>query len=274
MINRDGTRMDKDSRVTSGKDVATGVRAVERALDILTCLGKAELSLSEISKELGLNKATVFRMLASLERKGFVLKDGNSGKYSLDWKLWELFSNMLTRNQGLVNIAYPYMENLWKHTGETITLFVRKGINRLCIAELPSPQPLKYTTGIGVSVSLHAGSPGKLLLAYLPPEEVEEIINKVELFNLTDKTITSKDILREELCLIRVRGWSTSFGERIDGVSSLSVPVTNGENKVTASLNILGPYIRLGEERLMQHLDILKETALSISNRLGYYGDG
>ena len=168
MINRDGTRMDKDSRVNSGKDVTVGVRSVERALDILTCLRKAELSLSEISREVDLNKATVFRMLASLERKGFVCKDGNSGRYSLDWMLWELLSDMLTRNQGLVNIAYPFMEKLWKYTGETITLYVRKGINRLCIAELPSPQPLKYTTGIGVTPCMPVLRENCCLLICLP----------------------------------------------------------------------------------------------------------
>ncbi len=244
---------------------------MERAADILTSLGKAERSLSEISKDVGLNKTTVFRMLVSLERKGFVFKDINTGKYSLDWRLLGLFSNMLTRSQGLVNNAYPSMERLWKHTGETITLYVRKGLDRLCVAELPSSQPLKYTAGIGVTVPLHAGSPGKLLLAFMPAEEMSGALEKIELFRLTKKTITNREALLEELLLIREQGWSTSFGERIDGVSSLSVPVYNRDRKVEASLNILGPFVRLGEKCLMGYLDILQEAALSLSTRLGYY---
>lgn len=255
----------------AAKDDSSGVRAVERAADILTCLGKAERTLSEISKEVDLNKATVLRMLISLERKGFVLKDMNTGKYSLDWKFMGMFSNMLTRNQGLANIAYPFMEKLWKLTGETITLYVRKGYDRLCIAELPSPQPLKYTAGIGVTVPLHAGSPGKLLLAFMPPEEMSEALDKIDMFRLTNKTITSRVVLLKELLLIREQGWSTSFGERIDGVSSLSVPVFNAEKRVEISLNILGPFIRLGEEILMGYLDALHKISLSLSNRLGYY---
>lgn len=253
------------------KNESGGVRAVERAADILTCLGKAEQSLSEISRDVRLNKATVLRMLISLERKGFVFKDLNTGKYSLDWRLLGLFSNMLTRSQGLVNNAYPYMEKLWQHTGETITLYVRKGFDRLCVAELPSPQPLKYTAGIGVTVPLHAGSPGKLLLAFMSAEELSNALEKIELFRLTNKTIINRDILINELMQIRKQGWSTSFGERIDGVSSLSVPVYNREKKVEVSLNILGPFVRLGEKCLMEYLEILQETALSLSNRLGYY---
>jgi len=261
-------RMDKESwDAAAGREESSGVRAVERAADILTCLGKAELNLSEIGKEVGLNKATVFRMLVSLERKGFVTKDESSGKYSLDWGILGLFSGVLYQSQGLVKSAYPYMEKLWKHTGETITLYVRKGLDRLCIAELPSPHPLKYTVGIGVTVPLHAGSPGKLILAYMPPEEIAEVLDHIELNRLTGKTITSREALLQELQSIREQGWATSFGERIEGVSSLSVPVTDRENRVVASLNILGPYVRLGEERLMGYLDMLKEAGRGISNR-------
>ncbi len=250
-----------------------GVRAVERAADILICLGKGEGTLSEISKEVGLNKATVLRMLVSLERKGFVSKDPLSARYALDWRFMGMFSSMLTRDQGLANISYPFMEKLWKLTNETITLYVRKGYDRLCIAELPSPQPLKYTAGIGVTVPLHAGSPGKLLLAFMPPEEMAEALEKIEMFRLTNKTITSREVLLKELMLIRKQGWSTSFGERIDGVSSLSVPVFNAEKRVNLSLNILGPFVRLGEEILMGYLEPLREAALNLSNRLGYYED-
>lgn len=257
----------KNDNLAAYKD-DVGVRAVERAADILICLGKAELNLSEIAREVGLNKATVFRMLVSLERKGFVAKDTDTGKYSLDWGLMGTFSRALYRDQGLVKSAYPYMETLWKQTEETITLYIRKDFERLCIAELPSPHPLKYTVGIGVTVPLHAGSPGKLLLAYMPSDEIAEVLEKIELVALTKRTITSREKLLQELAVIRRQGWATSFGERIEGVSSLSVPVKDRENNIVASLNILGPFVRLGEKRLMGYLDMLKEVGRSISNRL------
>ncbi|HHW92331.1 MAG TPA: hypothetical protein GX735_06540 [Firmicutes bacterium] len=127
---------------------------------------------------------------------------------------------------------------------------------------------MKYTVGIGVTVPLHAGSPGKLLLAYLHPAELEEVLNQIELAALTKRTITNKQKFLRELEVIRGRGWATSFGERIEGVSSLSVPVSDRGTRVVASINILGPFIRLGEERLMGYLDMLKEVGCDISNRL------
>jgi len=119
-------------------------------------------------------------------------------------------------------------------------------------------------------VPLHAGSPGKLLLAYMPPEELSAALEKIEMIALTSKTITDKEVLRRELEAIRERGWATSFGERIEGVSSLSVPIFAREGNVLASLNILGPYARLGEERLMAYLNLLREVACHISSRLGF----
>lgn len=243
----------------------TGVRAVERAADILISLGKAERSLADLSREVGLNKATVLRILASLERKGFVLKDKHTGKYAIDVGLWGLFSGALYRRQGLVKIALPFMKDLWEQTGETITLYIRKGSDRVCIAELPSVQPLRYTAGLGQTVPLYAGSPGKLILAYLPPEELNAILEEKELLPLTKKTITNKNVLLAELEQIRKQGWSTSFGERIEGVSSLSVPIFDGKGEILASLNILGPYVRLGEDRLMGFLGILQAAAENIS---------
>lgn len=252
----------------SGND-AVGVRAVERAVDILLCLGNSELNLTEISKEVNLNKSTVYRMLVSLERKGFVTKCDSKGKYLLGWGIMELLSETLSRSQSMVQSASPYMEKLWQHTKETISLYIHKGFSRLCIAEIPSPQPLKYTVGIGASVHLHAGAPGKLLLAYLPAAEQAEALEHINLHPVTCKTITDKELLLQELKVIREQGWATSFGERIEGVSCLALPVFDRQMRVVASLSILGPYIRLPKEQLMSHLNVMKETADGISSRLG-----
>ena len=262
-------RQKQNQDETDSRNDAVGVRVVERAVDILVCLGNSELNLSEISKEVNLSKSTVYRMLISLERKGFVTKCGSKGKYLLGWGILELLSETLSRSQGLVQSASPYMEKLWRHTYETITLYIHKGFSRLCIAEIPSPHPLKYTVGIGVSVPLHAGAPGKLLLAHLSASERVGMLKHISLRPLTSKTITDMEQLLQELKLIQEQGWATSFGERIEGVSCLAVPVVNRQTRVVASLNILGPYIRLPEERLMSYLDVLKEAAHGISSRLG-----
>ncbi|MBC7345844.1 MAG: IclR family transcriptional regulator [Clostridia bacterium] len=247
----------------------TGVRAVERAADVLLAVGDKELGLAEISRETGLSKATTYRILHSLERKGFIMQDRVSGRYSLGSALLSLVSGALYRHGDLVQVVYPAMQRLWRLTKETITLYVRQGSSRICVAEIPSPQPLKYTVGVGVTVPLHAGAPGKLLLAYLPDEERERILDGIELEALTRRTITARQELEAELVAIRAQGWAASFGERIEGVSCLSVPVRDAHGEVVACLSILGPYMRLGEQLLMSYLGTLQEEADRISTHLG-----
>lgn len=263
-------RQEQNQENTISRKNTAGVRAVERAVDILLCLGNSGMNLSEISKEVNLSKATVYRMLVTLEHKGFVTKSESTGKYLLGWGILELLSDTLSRSQSLVQSASPFMERLWHHTSETICLYIQKSFSRLCIAEIPSPHPLKYTVGIGVSVPLHAGAPGKLLLAYLPASEQAEALRHISFRPLTNKTITGEEQLLQELKVIREQGWATSYGERIEGVSCLAVPVIDRKKRVVASLSILGPYIRLQEEHLMSHLDVLQKAARGISSRLGY----
>lgn len=253
----------KDSKST------INVRAVERAADILISLGKGEKTLTEISEELQLSKATVSRILATLIKKKFVQKDVDLGKYHLHWGLIGLFNSGLERSHGLVQCVYPFMEKLWKLTGETVTLYIRKGYNRICVAEIVSEHPLKFSVGVGtvVPLNLNTGSPGKLFLAYMTREEVVDVINHEKASQ--GFKITEQGLLFKELEEIRKRGWAVSYGERIKGGSSLSVPIWNRQGEVVASMNILGPYARLNEEVLLGLLDILKECAMSASARLG-----
>ncbi|WP_165792165.1 IclR family transcriptional regulator [Desulfocucumis palustris] len=258
-----------DLESSTGGKYASGVRAVERAADILLALGKGDKTLTEISAGLNLNKTTVYRLLGTLQKKDFVLRDPETGKYYLHWGLIGLFSAGQEQAQGLVQNAFPFMEKLWKLTGETVTLYIKKGYDRICVSEIVSEHPLKFSVGVGtvVPINAYSGSPGKLFLAYMTREEVTDILNH-------EKTshgfkVTDQGLLLKELGEIKQRGWAVSYGERIKGGSSLSVPVWNGYGDVIASLNILGPYARLNEDVLLGYLDLLKECARAASVRLG-----
>ncbi|WP_347489371.1 IclR family transcriptional regulator [Desulfoscipio sp. XC116] len=256
---------------TKVKDKEPGsVRSVERAADILTCLGTSEKTLTEISQETGLSKATAYRILGALQKKDFVAKEEDGGKYFLHWGLVGLLSENISREHRLVQSVQPYMQKLWRYTGETVTLYVRKGYNRVCVAEFVSQHFLKFSVGVGtvVPLSVHTGSPGNLLLAYMAEEEVAEILTQCEQAGLNNDT-TERGMLFQELQKIKRQGWASSLGERINGGSSLSVPIWNRHGKVVASLNIFGPSSRLNKEALMGYLDILNECAASISARLG-----
>lgn len=246
------------------------VRSVERAADILKCLGTSEKTLTEISQDVNLSKATVYRILGALQKKNFVARDEETGRYFLHWGLIGLLSESLSREQQLVQCVYPFMQKLWRHTGETVTLYVRKGYSRVCVAEIVSPHPLKYSVGVGTVVPLnaHTGSPGKLLLAYMTEEEVANVLTQCEQAGLNGGVIDRR-LLFQELKEIKRRGWASSFGERITGGSSLSVPVWGRHGEMVASLNILGPVTRLNREALMGYLAVAQKCARDASIRLG-----
>ncbi|WP_083939996.1 IclR family transcriptional regulator [Desulfoscipio gibsoniae] len=246
------------------------VRSVERAADILICLGTNEKTLTEISHETGLSKATAYRILGALQKKDFVARDEDTGRYFLHWGLVGVLSENIGREQRLVQSAQSYMQKLWRYTGETVTLYVRKGYNRVCVAEFVSQHFLKFSVGVGtvVPLSVHTGSPGSLLLAYMTEEEVAEVLMQCEQAGLNNNT-TERGVLFQELQKIKKQGWASSFGERINGGTSLSAPIWDRHGKVVASLNVLGPSSRLNKDALMGYLEILKECAASISARLG-----
>lgn len=255
-----------------GRDekVSGSVRSVERAADILKCLAGGEKNLTEISLEADLSKATAYRLLGALQKKDFVARDEESGKYFLHWRLISLLTEGVDKERGLVQCVDPFMEKLWRLTGETVTLYIRKGYFRVCVAEIVSQHPLKFSVGVGtvVPLNVHTGSPGKLLMAYISDEEVMEVLNQCEQAGL-NSGLDDRGALFQELKQIKKRGWATSFGERIKGGASLSVPIWGRNKKVIASLNVLGPSARLNEEALMGYLDIMKKCAESASMRLG-----
>ncbi|TGU71893.1 MarR family transcriptional regulator, partial [Mesorhizobium sp. M00.F.Ca.ET.186.01.1.1] len=141
------------------------VRSVERALDILLCFTDAtDLGLSEISSRLSLHKSTVHRLLATLENKGFLIRDVQTEKYRLGFRIWELSAN-LTHNDDPATLLLPEMERLRDLVEETISLYVRDGNERIRIQAVQSRQPIRRVAPIGARMPLAVGASSKVLVA-------------------------------------------------------------------------------------------------------------
>ncbi len=142
------------------------VRSVERALDILLCFTDAsDLSLTEISTKVSLHKSTVHRLLASLEGKGFVTRDASSERYRLGLRIWELSAN-LSQSDDMTLLLLPEMERLRDQLGETISLYVRDGKERVRIQAVQSTQPIRRVAPVGVRLPLYVGASSKVLVAF------------------------------------------------------------------------------------------------------------
>jgi DNA-binding IclR family transcriptional regulator len=242
------------------------VQVIERATDILEILAEGAATLTEISARTGLPKGTAFRILSSLGYGDRVLKDPLTNRYVLGpgtWRLAQIASDSLG---SLALISRPELTALWQETAETITLNMRMGLERVCIAELRSPHPLLHTAGVGSRIPLHVGASGKVILAFTPVGERERILDNLTYAPLTSSTIDRRETLVAELDRVREQGYAVSMGERIPGAVGVSVPVCSTSGLVM-SLSLLGPAERLTAERRTELTALLRATARSIEAR-------
>jgi IclR family acetate operon transcriptional repressor len=246
------------------------IAAVQRAADVLLLFANGEratLGVTEIAKELGYSKAVVHRILNSLRTRELVTIDDETHRYSLGPAAVGLG---LTYLEGLDvrEIARPTLQKLSDESGETATLSLRTGWERIYIDQVTPSREVKMEVVLGQSFPLHAGGSSKAILAFLSDEEQAEYTN-LPLKKLTGSTVVDPDMLRDELADIRKRGYAMSFGERREGASSVAAPIFDHEGHAIASMSISGPLERF---RLVakQNADLVLEGTKAISIAMGW----
>jgi IclR family KDG regulon transcriptional repressor len=241
------------------------VNSVVRAGQVLTCLSLGINRVSKISKNLRLSTSTTHRLLKTLESIGFAIKDPSNNSYYLGSSIFRLSRNLTTSHQFLISIALESMEQLRELSGETVSLTVRQGLQRVQIEELPSKKELKVAVGAVFSVPMYAGSASKVLLSELDEKEINGILNKIELTGVGPNTITEKATLLKEVEKVKKQGFSTSHGEVISGAASISIPIKHYFCPV--ALSVIGPEERFSPN-MMAVLKELKKCGLQIADKL------
>jgi len=222
------------------------MRGIERIFAILTTLGSEPgMALSEVADRIELPRPTVLRFLRALQNDGWVMRDSD-GRYRLGPAIMAL-SSQYASTDALLNRITPLMHDLRDDVGETISLCRSSGRRRLCIREFVSTSDLRLVLGLGTYGPLHAGASGLVLLAHLPQDERDAIIEgEREIF--TPSTIADPDQLRAECELIRERGWSITVGQRTSGGIAAAVAVADpGAPHGVSALGVYGPEIRASQ---------------------------
>lgn len=247
------------------------VQSFDRAVAILDTFtaDRSEMGVSEISRITGLSRSTAHRLLASLQHHELVQQLPNKN-YALGPHVLRLAQVAFAK----VNLQYtarPIMTWLRDLCDETVGLHVPQGDTaRITLDQIESGQPLRRTyTDIGQPIPIHQGAPGKVLLAYRPPEVREGILSK-KLEAATPRTITDPEKLRAELSKVLKKDYALSFEERVPEISTISVPVRNHTGTVIAALSVTGPSSRLSKKRLIEFFPLAAEAAQAISVSLGY----
>lgn len=239
------------------------VRAVERALDILLCFTEeSEFTLTEISVRVSLNKSTVYRLLASLEGKGFLIRDSNTDKYRLGFRIWELSAN-LVRDDDPAMLFLSEMERLRDLLGETISLYVRDGRERIRIQAVESKHPIRRVAPIGIRLPLAVGASSKVLVAFADDSMKEYILQDP----LWPNSVNRESFL-QQLEVIHQKGYATSVEEREQGTSAVATPIFNRHGQVMAALSVSGPATRFTLKKMDEIAPIIQDAAKRMGKML------
>lgn len=248
-------------------------RVVLNALDLLETFahGEAEQGVSAIAARLGLAKNNVFRILATLETRGYVEQDPRTERYRLAPGSLRLGLSMLEQ-VGLARQARPVLDALAAETGETARLGVLRGHAAVYVAQSDLPErAVQVVLPIGTPLPLHATAVGKVLLAHEPAEAEHLLAARDPLAAYTAVTIRDPRALASRLPAIASCGHALDDGEYAPDVRCVAAPVRDYTRRVVGALSLSGPASRLTDRRLVADLvPRLEKAAGRLSQRLGY----
>ena len=240
------------------------VRAVGRALEILAAFTEEDpqLSAGELLKRVDLSRPTLYRLIYTLQEHGFLVSVGEPQRFRLGPAVSRL-AHVWKATLDLSSLADPVLRKIWEETRETVALLVPQGQIRLCIAELPSPQPLNFKRGVGSTERLVLGATGRAILAWMDPtpEQLRDYAQGTQL-DLKD--------LEAELGATRKRGYSVSRNELVSGAVAVAVPFFDRQSQVAGSIGVFGPEVRMDAARQKQIARLLQQESSRLSEALGF----
>jgi DNA-binding IclR family transcriptional regulator len=248
------------------------VQSVDRALDILESFdfNAEELGVTELAHKLNLHKNNVFRLLATLEVRGYIEQDRKSGNYRLGIKTFEI-ANVFLHHLGLRRQARPILEELVNKCDETANLAILDGSDVIYILMHETSQTVRIVLRLGQRLPAHCTAAGKAQLAFESADRLQLLFKDTPLRKLTENTIVRPEALREHLREVAKVGFALDNEEFELGVRCLAAPVRDYSHKVVASVGLSGPLSRFSMERIEKELvPLVKEAGEKISERLGY----
>jgi len=257
---------------TDNKRKVKTVQAVDRSLAILEALARymRPVSLTVLSAELKLNISTVHRLLNTLIVAGFVEQEPHQGHYRLGIKAFEV-GNAALYNLDIRSVAKPYLKELVDRCNETANLSILNRGDVVYIDQVESSNMVKMFAKPGTRGPSYCTGSGKVLLAYLAPGELENLLKGLKLYKHTENTIVDPDELKLELEKIRRQGFAVDMEELEEGVRCVAAPIWNHEGNVVAAVSVSGPVSRITVISDNELIKMVTGTANSISLRLGFH---
>ena len=230
-----------------GTELRTPVKTAQTTFRIVEALKDLDgASITELADHLDLPKSSTHNYLRTLEHEGYVVE--NDGQYEVGLRFLDLGAYARTREQ-LYTVAAPELEEVAEATGEHVNLLVEEHGLGIFLSRAQGANAVSVDSYTGQCVRLHTTALGKTILAHLPRERTDEIIDRYGLEAKTDRTITDRAELYEELDEIEQRGVAYDREERIKGLRCVAVPILS-DDRITGAVSVSGPTSRMDADRI------------------------
>jgi DNA-binding IclR family transcriptional regulator len=258
----------KQVKNTSERNI---VVSVDRTIDILEYLLSKNwaVTIKELSVKLNIPKATVFRIIKTLERRGYISSPGRNGGYILGVKTISL-GNSISEESNLNQIANPFMFELAEKSGHTVQLGVLFEYQVMYIAQIQTTKPISVIVPTGTPFPVNLSAGGKVLVSNLSNERFAEFVKYAELKANTPKSIVDKESFIKELVEVKKRGYAVDYEEFARGIWCVAAPIWNFEGKNIASLGITGHISEIDDDKLANLVRITVDISNQISRALGH----
>lgn len=244
------------------------LQSVNNALAVIDVLCEHDnLGLAELASHMNLGKSTVFRLLYTLQHKGYVSKDQNS-KYHLSFKFARI-GTIVTKRSQLIELIHPFLMELSSLSGETAHLVTwHSDTEIIFIDKVIGTATIRMESMVGFTRLAHMTATGKTLLSYSSPEAVRTYLEQAPFIMATPRSIPSRSELERLIPQIRAQGYACDNEESETGLTCYAAPVIN-MGQAIAAISISGPTSRMDMNH-DRYVALVKDVALKIGKQLGY----
>jgi DNA-binding IclR family transcriptional regulator len=259
-----------DSRMADAESYAEAaqIRAVLRAVRVLKALARHPrgVTITELARELHMPKSSVYRLLATLRQADWVTQMSRSERYGLGLGLLEMTADALEA-VSLRELAREHLEELWETTGESVHLGVLHDDHVVYVMKYESRHSIRMYSQVGKRAPLYCTALGKAILAWLPEEEREALLARVQRVRYTANTLVDERALSEALAETRRRGYAVDDAEHEDFVRCVAAPILGPRDTPVGAVSISAPIFRMPDERVHEWGILVREHSRRITQR-------
>jgi len=246
------------------------VQSLSRALNILSILGASggPMSLTAVAEAAGLSPSTTHRLLTTLQEERYVRFDQGKRGWSVGLQAYMTGINFL-RTRSLVDVARPRLRRLMEDSGEVVNLAVEDNGEAIYLHRVAGPRAAQSTVPVAERTLLHCSAVGKALLAGMADTRIQTILSQRGMRQFTRTTVSSLPALKQELTLVRTRGYAIDQEERVSGLRCVAAPIYDETTAVVGAVSLSGTTRRIEDTRVRDLGEMVKRTAAAITAEFG-----